>query len=57
MLLSTHDSAGAFVPNNVPTYLAPITQQTLLDSRAQGLPGFNAYRQAAGLAPLTRCAA
>ena len=48
---------GAFAPNNVPTYLAPITQQTLLDSRAQGQPSFNGYRQAFGLPVLTRYAA
>ena len=45
---------GAFVPHNVPRYLAPLTKQTLLDSRAQGQQGFNAYRQAVGLPALTR---
>ena len=49
--------AGAFAPNNIPYYLGPISQQTLLDSRAQGQQGFNAYRTAFGLEPLKRCGA
>ncbi|KAK9808082.1 hypothetical protein WJX73_004255 [Symbiochloris irregularis] len=47
-------SAGGFHASNVPYYLAPITKQTMLDSRAQCQQGFNAYRAKFGLPPLQR---
>lgn len=47
-------SAGLLAARNTPYYLWPITQQTLLDSRAQHLQGFNAYREAFGLPKFTR---
>ena len=47
-------TAGSLAAANIPDYMYPITRQTLLDSRAQRLQGFNAYRTVFGLAPFTR---
>ena len=42
-------SAGLMAALNTPAYMYPVTKQTILDSRAQQLQGFNAYRAAFSL--------
>lgn len=46
--------AGLMAAQNTPTYMYPVTKQTVLDSRAQQLQGFNAYRAAFGLRKFKR---
>lgn len=46
-------TAGALAAVNTPDYIYPLTRQTILDSRAQHLQGFNAYRAVFGLESFT----